>query len=207
MKNIKRILKTILIVAVILNFILNSFVISAHAADQTSRATKQVTAYMTAIRKYDIKKIKKMLIDKDMLYVTDKIAQRHIRRINRECLKYEISSVKIRGKSATVSIHVSQYNAKQDFELALRDVFMGYNQKWSGDKVIKKLNKGLRDYYHPEDADEYSQYNVKLKLTKKGNQWMINKMDKKTSQFKDAKLAHFFEDFSNDPDKYIYLVL
>lgn len=207
MKNSKKILKTILIFAMILYFVSNSFVISAHAADQTARVTKQVNTYMTAIKKYDINKIKKMLIDKDVLHVTDKTAQKHIRKINRECLNYEIRSVKVRGKSASVKIHVRQYNGRQDFEWALRDIFLSYHKLSSGNQVIKKLNKGLHDYYHPEDEDAYLQYNINIKLTKKGNQWMINRMDKKTVQFKDARLAYFFEDFAKHPNRYLYVIL
>lgn len=207
MKNSKKILKTILIFAMILYFVSNSSVISAHAADQTARVTKQVNTYMTAIKKYDINKIKKMLIDKDVLHVTDKTAQKHIRKINRECLNYEIRSVKVRGKSASVKIHVRQYNGRQDFEWALRDIFLSYHKLSSGNQVIKKLNKGLRDYYHPEDEDAYLQYNINIKLTKKGNQWMINRMDKKTVQFKDARLAYFFEDFAKHPNRYLYVIL
>lgn len=207
MKNSKKILKTILIFTMILYFVSNSFVISAHAADQTARVTKQVNTYMTAIKKYDINKIKKMLIDKDVLHVTDKTAQKHIRKINRECLNYEIRSVKVRGRSASVKIHVRQYNGRQDFEWALRDIFLSYHKLSSGNQVIKKLNKGLRDYYHPEDEDAYLQYNINIKLTKKGNQWMINRMDKKTVQFKDARLAYFFEDFAKHPNRYLYVIL
>lgn len=207
MKNSKKILKTILIFAMILYFVSNSFVISAHAADQTARVTKQVNTYMTAIKKYDIPKIKKMLIDKDVLHVTDKTAQKHIRKINRECLNYEIRSVKVRGRTASVKIHVRQYNGRQDFEWALRDIFLSYHKLSSGNQVIRKLNKGLRDYYRPEDEDAYLQYNINIKLTKKGNQWMINRMDKKTVQFKDARLAYFFEDFAKHPNRYLYVIL
>ena len=180
--------------------------LTAHAADQTARVTKQVNAYMTAIKRYDIKKIKKMLIDDDCLHVTDKKMQKHIRRINRECLNYEIRSVKIRGKSATVSLHVSQYNIQTDFECALREILLEYKKSWPKEKIIKKLNKYLRDNYHPEDDDEFFDYNVRIKLTRKGNRWMINKMDKNTVLFKDASLAYFVEDFGNHPNKYLYVL-
>lgn len=180
--------------------------LTVHAADQNARVTKQINTYMTAIKKYDIKKIKKMLIDKDCLHVTDKKMQKHIRRINRECLNYEISSVKVRGKSATVRLHVTQYNIQTDFECALREIILEYSKSWSGDKVIKKLNKYLRDYYHPEEDSEYFEYNAKIRLTKKGNRWMINKMDKNTVLFKDASLAYFVEDFGNHPNKYLYVL-
>lgn len=179
--------------------------VTAHAADQTVKVTKQVNAYMTAIRKYDIKKIRKMLIDKDCLHVTDKKMQKHIRRINRECLNYEIRSVKVRGKSATVSLHVSQYSIQTDFECALRELLPEYKESWTGDKMFKKLNKYLQNNYHPEADDEYFEYNAKIRLTRKGNRWMINKMDKNTVLFKDASLAYFLEDFSNHPNKYLYI--
>ncbi len=179
---------------------------TAHAADQTARITKQVNTYMTAIKKYDIKKIKKMLIDKECLHVTDKKMQKHIRKINRECLNYEISSVKVRGKSATVRLHITQYNIQTDFECALREILLEYSKSWSEDKVIKKLNKYLRENYHPEEASEYFEYNAKIRLTKKGNRWMINKMDKNTVLFKDASLAYFLEDYGKHPNKYLYVI-
>ena len=140
---------------------------TVHAADQKSRITKQVDKYMSEIKKYDIKKVKKMLIDKDCLYCTDKKLQKHIQRINRECLKYEITSIKVRGKSATVRLHVSQYNIQTDFEFAIREIIWEYRKTWTSDKVIKKLNKYLRENYHPESEAEHFEFNIKIKMEKK----------------------------------------
>lgn len=187
----------------IFSFSLNSFAISAQAADQKSRITKQVDTYMSAIKKYDIKKVKKMLIDKDCLHCTDKKLQKHIRKINRECLKYEIKSIKVRGKSATVRLHVSQYNIQTDFESAIREIIWEYRKTWTSDKVIKKLNKYLRESYHPESEAEHFEFNIKIKMEKKGNQWMITKMDNNMLFIKDAGLSYFTEDFSKHPNKYI----
>lgn len=200
---IKRILKTFLVFAMIFSFSLNSFAISAQAADQKSRIIKQVDKYMSAIKKYDIKKVKKMLIDKDCLHCTDKKLQKHIRRINRECLKYEITSIKVRGKSAIVRLHVSQYNIQTDFESAIREIIWEYRKTWTSDKVIKKLNKYLRESYHPESEAEHFKFNVKIKMEKRGNQWMITKMDNNTLFIKDAGLSYFTEDYSKHPHKYI----
>lgn len=202
-KKLKRILNLFLVIAVILSFSFNSFAISAHAANQTVKVTKQVNSYMSAIKRYDIKKIKKMLIDNDCLHVTDKKMQKHIRRINRECLNYEIRSVKVRGKTATVSLYVTQYNIQSDFEYAIRETIWEYDKTWTSDKISKKINKYLRENYHPEDDAEYFEYNAKIRLAKKGNRWMICKMDKNTVLFKDASLAYFLEDFSKNPYKYI----
>lgn len=177
--------------------------LTAHAADQKSRITKQVDKYMSAIKKYDIKKVKKMLIDKDCLHCTDKKLQKHIRRINRECLKYEITSVKVRGKSATVRLHVSQYNIQTDFKFAIREIIWEYRKTWTSDIVIKKLNKYLRESYHPESEAEHFEFNVKIKMEKRGNQWMITKMDNNTLFIKDAGLSYFTEDYPKHPHKYI----
>lgn len=200
---LKKILKTFLVFAMIFSFSLNSFAISANAAGQKSRITKQVNTYMSAIKKYDIKKVKKMLIDKDCLHCTDKKLQKHIQRINRECLKYEITSIKVRGKSATVRLHVSQYNIQTDFESAIREIIWEYRKTWTSDKYIKKLNKYLRESYHPESEAEHFEFNIKIKMEKKGNQWMITKMDNNMLFIKDAGLSYFTEDFSKHPNKYI----
>lgn len=200
---LKRILKIFLVFAMIFSFSLNSFAISAHAADQKSRITKQVNTYMSAIKKYDIKKVKKMLIDKDCLHCTDQKLQKHIRRINRECLKYEITSIKVREKSATVNLHVSQYNIQTDFQYAIREIIWEYRKSWTSDKVIKKLNKYLRENYHPDSEAEHFEFNIKIKMEKKGNQWMITKMDNNMLFIKDAGLSYFSQDFPKHPNKYI----
>lgn len=177
--------------------------LTAHAADQTARVTKQVNTYMTAIKKYDINKIKKMQIDKDVFHITDKRLQKYIRKINRENLSYEIKRIKIKGSSATVFMRVRYYSAQCDFENAIKKVLYDYKKSWSSKKFSKELYGWLKWAYDPEDEAMIFNINVKIPMTKKGNKWMINKMNENLFYIKDGGLTHYMDDFSKHPDKYL----
>ena len=176
---------------------------TVHAADQTAKVTKQVNAYMAAIRKYDIKKMKKVQIDKDVYHITDKRIQKYIRRINREQLSYEIKRVKIKGESATVYIHVRQYNSYEDVYNALHYTLREYKKSWNSKKFYKSLYENLIWAYETNDEPDYNDQNIKIKLVKQGNKWMIPKLTKNMFIIKDAGLTYFLDDFSKHPRDYL----
>ena len=200
---LKRILKTFLVFAMIFSFSLNSFAISAHAADQKSRIAKQVNTYMSAVRRYDIKKLKSMQIDKDIFHIRDKYIEKYIRKINRDCLSYEIKRIKVRGSSATVYLHARQHTSQCDFENAMKQVLWEYDKSWSSAKFGKELYEYLIWAYDPEDEVMMYDINIKISMTKKGNKWMINKMNKDMLFLKDGGLIYFMEDFTKHPKKYL----
>lgn len=179
---------------------------TVHAADQSARVTKQVNAYMTALKKYDIKKVRSMQIDKDVFHITDKNIQKYIRRVNRDHFTYEIKRVKIRGKSATVYMHVRQYSSFTDFINSIEYTRTEYKKSWSskkfGRKLYERLNWAYETNTEPDDFD-FIDKNIKIRLEKRGNKWMIPKMDKNIFILKDAGLTSNLDDFSKHPEKYL----
>ena len=197
---LKRILNFFLVVIVIFSFLINSQ--TAHAADQKSRIKKQVNSYMSALKRYDIEKIRSMQIDKDVYHIKDKKLQKYIRKANRENLSYEIKRIKTKGSSATVYMHVRFYSSQCDFENAIKKVVLDYKKSWSGAKFGKELYSWLCWSYDPEDEAMIFNINIKIPMTKKGNKWMINKMNNNLFFIKDAGLTYFMDDFAKHPKKY-----
>lgn len=177
--------------------------LTAHAADQKSKITKQVNTYMSAVRRYDIKKLKSMQIDKDIFHIRNKHIEKYIRKINRDCLSYEIKRIKVRGSSATVYLHARQHTSQCDFEYAMKQVLWEYDKSWSSAKFGKELYEYLIWAYDPEDEVMMYDDNIKISMTKKGNKWMINKMNKDMLFLKDGGLIYFMEDFTKHPLKYL----
>ena len=177
--------------------------LTAHAAGQKSRITKQVNTYMSALKRYDIKKIRSMQVNKDVYHITDKRLQKYIRKANKENLSYEIKRIKTKGSSATVYMHVRFYSSQGDFENAIKKILWDYKRSWSGAKFGKELYEWLSWAYDPEDEAMIFEQNIKVSMTKKGNKWMINKMNDDLFFIKDAGLTYFMDDFVKHPKKYI----
>ena len=177
--------------------------LTAHAADQKSKITKQVNTYMSAIKKYNIPKLKKSLINKDVFHITDKRLQKYIRKASSDCLRYEIARIRVKGKTATVYLHVNYYSSQTDFENAMHYVLQDYDKSWSQKKFIKELYSWLVWAYDPTDESMLNEGTVKIQLEKRGNKWMISKMDKKMLFIKDSGLTYFMDDFAKHPKKYI----
>lgn len=177
--------------------------LTAHAADQKSKITKQVNTYMSAIKKYNIPKIKKSLINKDVFHITDKRLQKYIRKASSDCLRYEITRIRVKGKTATAYLHVNYYSSKTDFENAMHYVLQDYDKSWSKKKFSKELYSWLVWAYDPTDESMLNEGTVKIQLEKRGNKWMISKMDKKMLFIKDSGLTYFMDDFAKHHKKYI----
>lgn len=176
---------------------------TVHTADQKSKITKQVNTYMSALKRYDIKKIRAMQVNKDVYHITDKRLQKYIRKANKENLSYEIKRIKTKGSSATVYMHVRFYSSQGDFENAIEKIVWDYKRSWSGAKFGKELYEWLSWAYDPEDETMIFEQNIKVSMTKKGNKWMINKMNDDLFFIKDAGLTYFMDDFAKHPKKYI----
>ncbi len=200
---LKRILKTFLVFAMIFSFSLNPFAISAQAANDKTKIEKSVNSYMSAIKKYNIPKIKKSLINKDVFHITDKRLQKYIRKASSDCLRYEITRIRVKGKTATAYLHVNYYSSQTDFENAMHYVLQDYDKSWSKKKFSKELYSWLVWAYEPTDESMLNEGTVKIQLEKRGNKWMISKMDKKMLFIKDSGLTYFMDDFTKHPKKYI----
>ena len=175
----------------------------AQAANDKTKIEKSVNSYMSAIKKYNINKVKKSLINKDVLHTTDRKLQKYIRKASSDCLRYEITRIRVKGKTATAYLHVNYYSSQTDFENAMHYVLQDYDKSWSQKKFIKELYSWLVWAYDPTDESMLNEGTVKIQLEKRGNKWMISKMDKKMSFIKDSGLSYFMEDFTKHPLKYV----
>lgn len=175
----------------------------AQAANDKTKIEKSVNSYMSAIKKYNINKVKKSLIDKDVLHTTDRKLQKYIRKASSDCLRYEITRIRVKGKTATAYLHVNYYSSQTDFENAMHYVLQDYDKSWSKKKFSKELYSWLVWAYDPTDESMLNEGTVKIQLEKRGNIWMISKMDKKMSFIKDSGLSYFMEDFTKHPLKYV----
>ena len=175
----------------------------AQAANDKTKIKKSVNSYMSAIKKYNINKVKKSLINKDVLHTTDRKLQKYIRKASSDCLRYEITRIRVKGKTATAYLHVNYYSSQTDFENAMHYVLQDYDKSWSQKKFIKELYSWLVWAYDPTDESMLNEGTVKIQLEKRGNKWMISKMDKKMSFIKDSGLSYFMEDFTKHPLKYV----
>lgn len=176
---------------------------TAQAANNKTKIEKSVNSYMSAIKKYNINKVKKSLINKDVLHTTDRKLQKYIRKASSDCLRYEITRIRVKGKTATAYLHVNYYSSQTDFENAMHYVLQDYDKSWSQKKFIKELYSWLVWAYDPTDESMLNEGTVKIQLEKRGNKWMISKMDKKMSFIKDSGLSYFMEDFTKHPLKYV----
>ena len=176
---------------------------TAQAANDKKKIEKSVNSYMSAIKKYNINKVKKSLINKDVLHTTDRKLQKYIRKASSDCLRYEITRIRVKGKTATAYLHVNYYSSQTDFENAMHYVLQDYDKSWSQKKFIKELYSWLVWAYDPTDESMLNEGTVKIQLEKRGNKWMISKMDKKMSFIKDSGLSYFMEDFTKHPLKYV----
>lgn len=175
----------------------------AQAANDKTKIEKSVNSYMSAIKKYNINKVKNSLINKDVLHTTDRKLQKYIRKASSDCLRYEITRIRVKGKTATAYLHVNYYSSQTDFENAMHYVLQDYDKSWSQKKFIKELYSWLVWAYDPTDESMLNEGTVKIQLEKRGNKWMISKMDKKMSFIKDSGLSYFMEDFTKHPLKYV----
>ena len=175
----------------------------AQAANDKKKIEKSVNTYMSAIKKYNIPKVKKSLINKDVFHITDKRLQKYIRKANSDCLKYEITRIRVKGKTATAYLHVNHYSSQTDFENAISYVMQDYDKSWNSKKFAKELYSWLMWAYDPTDESMLFESNVKIQLEKRGNKWMISKMDKKMLFIKDSGLTEFMDDFTKHPLKYV----
>lgn len=175
----------------------------AQAANDKTKIEKSVNSYMSAIKKYNINKVKKSLISKDVLHTTDRKLQKYIRKASSDCLRYEITRIRVKRKTATAYLHVNYYSSQTDFENAMHYVLQDYDKSWSKKKFSKELYSWLVWAYDPTDESMLNEGTVKIQLEKRGNKWMISKMDKKMSFIKDSGLSYFMEDFTKHPLKYV----
>lgn len=176
---------------------------TAQAANDKKKIEKSVNTYMSAIKKYNIPKIKKSLINKDVFHITDKRLQKYIRKASSDCLRYEIARIRVKGKTATAYLHVNYYSSQTDFENAMHYVLQDYDKSWSKKKFSKELYGWLLWAYDPTDESMLNEGTVKIQLEKRGNKWMISKMDKKMLFIKDSGLTYFMDDFTKHPLKYV----
>lgn len=176
----------------------------AQASNNDKKVLKTVNSYMSAVKRYDIEKIRKMQIDKDIFHITDKSYQKYIKKANRECLKYEIVKSKIKSKTAIVYVRIQYYDAKSDFKDSVRNLMKYYDKSWKSDRVPRELLSYLKAVYDPEYEGVLRTKTIKIQLAKSGSQWQVKKMNSKLLYAKDCGLTLLMDDFIKNPLKYLW---
>lgn len=172
--------------------------------------TKQVNSYMAAVKKYDIKKIKKDNNNIPVYHCTDKKIQKHLRKINQKHLSYSIKKIKVKGDTATAVIRITRYGLYDDTRQAMRKIVMEYNKKtWSDKRTLKALYNYLVEvyednlYYYSEPDDFNTQcmftHNTKIPLKKINGKWKIAKVTKAMVWDLDGGLTEFIDDCNKNP--------
>lgn len=172
--------------------------------------TKQVNSYMAAVKKYDIKKIKKDNNNIPVYHCTDNKIQKHLRKINQKHLSYSIKKIKVKGDTATAVIRITRYGLYDDTRQAMHKIVMEYNKKtWSDKRTLKALYNYLVEvyednlYYYSEPEDFNTQcmftHNTKIPLKKINGKWKIAKVTKAMVWDLDGGLTEFIDGCNKNP--------
>lgn len=171
--------------------------------------TKQVNSYMAAVKKYDIKRIKKDNNNIPVYHCTDKKIQKYLRKINQKHLSYSIKKIKVKGDTATAVIRITRYGLYDDTRQAMRKIVMEYDKKtWSDKRTLKSLYNYLVEVYEdnlyysePEDFNIQCMFthNTKIPLKKINGKWKIAKVTKAMVWDLDGGFAEFIDDCNKNP--------
>lgn len=201
MKLIKKVITILMIFLIIFSLLpFNSL-----AANKEEAVTNQINGFMSAIKQYNRKKIDKYLIDRKYPYIKYKKLNKLVKTVNNDHLAYEIKSVKVKGKKATVKVRIYFYSLYEDCRNAMKSTIYDYKKSWSANKILKNFASGLIDEYVTTNYDDGSiqsntfTLNLTLKLKKQGGKWKIESIPKKKAYFLDAALFDFLYEFSKDP--------
>ena len=184
--------------------------VQASSQKDVKQITKHIKSYMTAVKKYDIKKIKKDNNNIPVYHCTDKKIQKHLRKINQKHLSYSIKKIKVKGDTATAVIRITRYSLYDDTRQAMRKIVMKYDKKtWSDKRTMKALYNYLVEVYEdnlyyfsePEDFNTQcmSTYNTKIPLKKINGKWKIAKVTKAMVWDLDGGLTEFIDDCNKNP--------
>lgn len=188
--------------------LITSLSIPAHASSK-STITKQIDGFLNATKRYNHKKMQKYLIDKNIPYIKDKKYQKHIKKLNRNHLNYEIKSIKVKQNTAIAKLHISFYSAYEDGRTAVKSVAHDYQKSWSNQRVWNELRDSIiSEYYYASQLDDNDfkttyifDLNLKIRLKKQGKTWKIVGIPRNKAYFIDSALYDFLNDFSRDPLK------
>lgn len=184
--------------------------VQAASQKDVKQITKHVKSYMAAVKKYDIKKIKKDNNNIPVYHCTDKKIQKHLRKINQKHLSYSIKKIKVKGDTATAVIRITRYSLYDDTRQAMRKIVKEYDKKtWSDKRTLKALYNYLMEvyednlYYYSEPEDFNTQcmftYNTKIPLKKINGKWKIAKVTKAMIWDLDGGLTEFIDDCNKNP--------
>lgn len=184
--------------------------VQAASQKDVKQITKHVKSYMAAVKKYDIKKIKKDNNNIPVYHCTDKKIQKHLRKINQKHLSYSIKKIKVKGDTATAVIRITRYSLYDDTRQAMRKIVKEYDKKtWSDKRTLKALYNYLMEvyednlYYYSEPEDFNIQcmftHNTKIPLKKINGKWKIAKVTKAMVWDLDGGFTEFIDDCNKNP--------
>ena len=216
MRTIKRVL--LLFLSVI---ILSAVPLTVSAASSESKIKAQTTKYLNGIREYKPGSIERAFNSnaKKSFYKADnKHIEKVIRKIQKQCFKYEIRDINISGKNATVIVYVEYYDAYDNYIGAYKDLlkFLRGKKNYTLDASYKKwasyiweLYDDDRFNYFPDEddlnldeddtaagVDPFDEWNdclirttVKIPLVKEGSTWKISKNTKQMQYMTDCRMS------------------
>lgn len=145
----QKIITKVITLITIFAVLITCFAIPVHAASDKTVVEKQILKFMTAAKHYNHNKMQKYLIDKTIPYIKDKKYQKHIKKLNRNHLNYEIKSIKVKQNTATAKLHISFYSAYEDGRTAALSVAQDYHKSWSNQRVWNELRDTIiSEYYY-----------------------------------------------------------
>lgn len=205
-----RVLKKYLFLIVALALFICPMQVQASKKKDVTQITKHIKSYMTAVKKYDIQRIKKENNNISVYHWTYKPMQKHIQKLNKKYMSYSIKKITVKGNTAVVTLKVTSYGLYDDSRRAMYDLVWKMNKKWSGDKVVKtyinlikeKYKENLEDY--ADDPDGFNTQfiftsNTRIPLKKVNGKWAISKMTKDMIMDLDCGSSQFIKDFEKDP--------
>ena len=184
--------------------------VQAAKKKDVKQITKQVDSYMSAVKKYDIKKIKKDNNNIPVYHWTDKKIQKHIRAVNKKYLTYSIKKISVKGDSATAYLRVSNYSLYEESRTAMYRLVFNYHKKWGSKKTVKTyFNFMIEEYndnidYYADKPDELKiqrifEHDTRIPLKKVSGKWKISKITKAMVWDLDGGSSEFIDDFEKDP--------
>lgn len=182
---------------------------AAQTKDQKA-IVKTLEKYNEAVKKYDLKKIRNTLDNKNIKYwIGYPIMQKHIRTLNSKYYAMDIISIKVKGNTAVATTKVTFYNAYDDSTSAMKSTLYDYERSWSSKKTLTSFSKHLKSKYSEnlklytdESRDFKTRFifstKTKIPLVKVNGKWKIQKVTKTMQSEMDAATWEFIEDYLKD---------
>ena len=211
MKTIKKIFQSISLLLILA--LLCSTPVYAKTSDK-GKIEKVTTAYFKAVKNYNKNGIKNTLDNKKFDYWNGfPKMQKHIRKLHKDNLQYDIKKIKVKGNTATVTVKVSFYSAYDDSKEAFKEVLKVYHKNMPPQKMIpifssemKRIYQENQYYFEPDEyKDQFIFVNTtKIPLIKKGGTWRIAYVTPRMQYQMDCVTTKFWNDLAENPLKTLY---